>query len=80
MSWPDLLELIAAEVGKDAAAKIEARARREMGGMRITISVKPIVTSAVVEAIAPGRPRVAAKLLGVHATTVYRALRRPIIR
>lgn len=80
MSWHDLLELIAAEVGKDAAAKIEARARLEMGGMRITINVKPVVTSAVVEAIAPGRPRVAAKVLGVHPTTVYRALRRPIIR
>lgn len=80
MSWTDLLALISDEVGVAAAARIEARARKEMGGIRLTISVKPIVTREVIDAIAPGRPREAARILGVHPATAYRALRRPLIR
>jgi DNA invertase Pin-like site-specific DNA recombinase len=80
MSWSALLDMIAEEVGAAAAARIEARARKEMGGIRLTIGVKPIVTRDVIDAIAPGRPKEAAKALGVHQTTIYRALRRPVIR
>jgi len=80
MSWPDLLDLIAAEVGQEAAARIAARARLEMGGLRITIGARVPIDPQVIEAAAPGRPRKAAKILGIDPSTAYRALRRPIVR
>lgn len=80
MSWRTLLELIADEVGNDAAARIEERARRELGGERITINKRQAITFELVEQVAPGRPQEAARKLGVHHATVYRALHRRIIR
>ena len=81
MSWRQLLELIADELGPQAARQVEVRARVEMQGVRVTISARQVLTPEVVEAVAPGRPREAAKQLGVHPSTAYRALRRsPLIR
>jgi DNA invertase Pin-like site-specific DNA recombinase len=78
MSWGALLALIADELGPAAAKRVEARARAEMAGVRLTITGR--INQQIAEAAAPGRPREAAKALGVHPTTVYRALRRPIVR
>lgn len=80
MSWRLLLDLIADELGPSAAQRIEARARRDMAGVRLTISLRSPLDPREVEALAPGRPREAAKLLGVHPSTAYRALRRPLVR
>lgn len=74
MSWSDLLRLITEEVGSDAALRIEERARQEMGGTRLTISVTPVVTPDKINRTAPGKPREAAKRIGVHYSTVYRRL------
>ena len=74
MSWPDLLNLIAEEAGGSVAAKIEDRARKEMGGVRLTISVKPVITKQIIDATAPGKPKEAARILGVHQSTIYRRL------
>ena len=76
MSWDVLLELIADELGDDSARRIEERARLELGGMRITISKRRVITRAEIEKIAPGKPLKAAAVLGVHHSTVYRALNR----
>lgn len=80
MSWRALLELIADELGVEAARRVESRARSELAGVRITITVRPPLDPREVESIAPGRPRDAARALGVHPSTVYRALRRPLVR
>ena len=42
MSWNALLELLAAEVGQDAALRFERRARMELGGVRVTVGVRPV--------------------------------------
>jgi len=76
MSWQALLDLIAAEVGREAAARIEARARATMGGERLTISKRRILTLELIAETAPGKPRDAAKALGVHPSTIYRRLSR----
>ena len=76
MSWSALLALIVEEAGPELAARIEARARREMGGMRLTVMQKPALTVAQIDAVAPGRPKEAAKAFGVHPVTIYRALKR----
>lgn len=79
--WQRLLKIIREEIGGDAAVRIETRARKEMAGQRITISARPTITSDLVENAAPGRPREAARQLGIHPSTAYRALRgRRIIR
>jgi hypothetical protein len=80
MSWSALLDLIAAELGTAAAQRVEERARRELPGVRITVCRRPILTRDAVEDVAPGHPREAAKALGVHPSTAYRALRRPMVR
>ena len=81
MSWAALLELIVDEVGHDIAARIESRARSEMGGERLTITKRQLLTPQAIDAVAPGQPTLAAKKLKVHRSTVYRALaRRRIIR
>lgn len=80
MSWGALLALIADELGPEAAARIDDRARAEMGGVRLTITLRPRLDPRVADEIAPGRPRDAARMLGVHPATVYRALRRPLVR
>lgn len=76
MSWSALLDLIRAEAGDDLAARIEARARRELAGIRITICARVPLTAAEVHATAPGKPQKAAHILGVEVSTAYRAIRR----
>lgn len=74
MSWQALLELISEEVGEEAAKRIECIARRTLGGMRITIAKKPLITINDIDQVAPGRPKDAARQLGVHPSTIYRRL------
>ena len=73
MSWANLLDLIASVVGQAAAEKIEHRAMREMAGTRLTIAGRPTVTQSKL-AENPGKPREAAKRIGVHPSTVYRRI------
>ncbi len=73
MSWADLLTLITEEVGQDAADRIEQRARKELAGVRLTIAARPTVTQPKLDQ-SPGKPRQAAKRIGVHPSTVYRRL------
>jgi len=71
MSWSTLLELIAEEAGMEIARRVEERARYELGGVRITVSVKPWVTPEQIEDIAPGKPKQAAKRLGISPSKAY---------
>lgn len=80
MSWPDLLELIREEVGDEAASRIEDRARVELGGLRITVLKRKQIDRRDIDRVAPGRPREAARKLDVSLATVYRTLRRPMVR
>lgn len=80
MSWAALMRLIADEAGPELAARIARRAQRELGGVRLTVCVRAPLDPATIDAVAPGRPREAAAALGVHQSTVYRALRRPLVR
>lgn len=75
-----MLLLIREEAGPDIASRIEARILRDMTGLRITIGAKAPIDPQLVESAAPGRPRKAAKILGIDPSTAYRALRRPIVR
>jgi len=76
MSWAALLDLIRAEAGEDLADRIEARCRRELAGVRITVCARIPLNGQDVHAVAPGRPQEAAKILGVQVSTVYRAIHR----
>lgn len=80
MNWSALIILIRDEAGPEIARRIEARAIREMAGVRITVGARAPVDPEVIEAIAPGQPRKAAQMLGISPSTAYRALRRPIVR
>jgi hypothetical protein len=80
VSWSDLLALIEDEVGPDAASRIEDRARVELGGLRVTIHKRKPVTVHDIDRVAPGKPKEAAQKLQVSLTTVYRVLRRPMVR
>lgn len=75
-AWKDLLRIIVEEVGRDDADRIEARACAELGGLRLTIGKRSSITAADVHKVAPGRPREAARILGIHPSTAYRAIRR----
>ncbi len=70
MSWADLVALIAEEVGQDAADRIANRARVELGGQRITVGQRPLITDEHLK----DPPKKAAKRVGVHISTVYRRL------
>lgn len=76
MTWLDLMAMIVEEVGAEAAARIERRARTEFGGIRITILKQARVDADRIDTIAPGKPCQAARKLGIHPSTAYRALRR----
>jgi len=76
MSWPGLLELIREEVGDEAASRIEDRARLELGGLRIYIKRSREITREELDSLAPGKPRDAARKLGIHPATAYRILQR----
>ena len=71
MSWQALLALIAEELGQEAADRIEVRARQELGGVRLTIATRVVVTP---DKIAGQKPQEAAKRLKIHPSTVYRRL------
>lgn len=74
--WFDLLAIITELAGPEAAGRIDRRARIELGGLRVTVGARGPLTREDVDAVAHGRPKEAAKRLGVHQSTVYRALRR----
>lgn len=76
MSWAAIIEMIAQEVGAEAADRIEARARLEFGGMRVTVAKRQSITVSQIDQIAPGKPKEAARALGVHPRTIYRVLQR----
>jgi transcriptional regulator of acetoin/glycerol metabolism len=80
VSWSELLRLIEDEVGAEAASRIEDRARVELGGLRVTVLKRKLISLKDIDRAAPGRPREAARRLGVSVNTVYRVLRRPTIR
>ena len=71
MSWPALLSLIADELGQEAADRIEVKAREQMGGVRLTIATRVVVTKGK---IGCQNPKEAAKRLKIHPSTVYRRL------
>lgn len=74
--WIDLLTIVREEAGDEIAAKIEKRARNTMGGERLTVLRRMPSIPEEVHNAAPGRPRTAARKLGIHPTTAYRALKR----
>lgn len=76
MTWEVLVAIIADEAGSETAERIEERARIELGGLRITIAKRKPITVETIDAVAPGRPKEAAKALGVHPRTIYRVLQR----
>jgi len=79
MSWQALVDIITQEAGADMAARIVKRAKLELGGLRITVGKRAVITAEMVDEVAPGKPREAAKHLGVHPATVYRALQKRIL-
>lgn len=82
MGWTALLGLIRSEVGPEAAARIEARCRREIQGLRVTVPSRPHPTDADVQSAmrqAGFNVSKAAKVLGVAKVTLYRRLARPKI-
>lgn len=76
MSWAALLDLIRDEAGPELADRIESRCRRELAGVRITICSRIPIKAEDADAVAPGRPQEAAKILGVQVSTIYRAIHR----
>ena len=75
MNFDDLMAVIVAEVGSSSAQRIEERLRLEMQGCRLTIRKRRSLTREMIDSAAPGRPKEAARKLGVHPSTVYRCLR-----
>lgn len=76
MSWTELMGIIRDEAGEELADRLEARFRRELAGVRLTVCARAKLTADEVDKVAPGDPKKAARKLGVHFTTVYRALNR----
>jgi hypothetical protein len=76
MSWSALMEIISREAGSDLAKVIDRLARAELGGARIYVPARALITAQAAHEAAPFHPREAARVLQVHPTTVYRALRR----
>jgi len=76
MSWDLLMQIVAKHAGEETAEKINRAIRTELCGVRITIPARLRVTAEQIEKVAPGQPRKAAKELGIHPSTAYRALRR----
>jgi len=74
MTWEALLQIIESEAGEECADRIAQRARQELPGVRITIKKYPTITAKLVDSVAPGKPKEAAKRLGVHQSTIYRVL------
>lgn len=76
MSWAAILAIIEQEAGEELCAKIKDRVLKEYAGARITITSRIEVDIKQAEKVAPGNPREIARALGVHPSTVYRAIKR----
>jgi hypothetical protein len=79
MSWAAVMDIIAAEAGADVAARIEDRVRREVGAGTIYLRARVAITKTEVEEAAPGKPREAARKLGIHPATAYRVLKKTVL-
>ena len=78
--WSEFLALIAAETDQASADRIGEKARDLMGGVRIQIPKRRELTTADAHRLVRehgGDVRKAAKAAGVHATSLYRRLRKP---
>jgi transcriptional regulator of acetoin/glycerol metabolism len=81
MTWATIVDLIRDEAGHDLGERIIRRLVMELRGTRITVGARCALTAAAVDAAAPGKPKEAARRLGVDVSTVYRAVwRSRIIR
>lgn len=80
MTWEAVLDVIVEVAGRELAQRIERRLAQELGGARVTVAKRRRLTRDDVDTVAPGRPAEAAVVLGVHRSTVYRAIRRPVSR
>lgn len=76
MSWHDVLEVAVEILGEDAAADFEAACADRLAGSHCYIPQRKRLTRSDVDAVSPGRPKEAARQLGVHQSTVYRAIHR----
>lgn len=74
MTWQALMRIVADVGGPGVAATVCERAKLELQGVRVTVGARAPISRAAVDAVAPGRPREAARALGVSVRTVYRAL------
>jgi hypothetical protein len=74
MSFRLLLRIVEAEVGEEAAKRIERRARAELAPVNIYVGTRERLTAEDVRRADPD-PRKAARKLGVHFTTAYRLIR-----
>jgi len=80
MSWAQFIDILIEECGPQLAARVEARANAELGGVRLTVSVKRRITPEQVVEAAPGRPKQAARKLGIHPSTAYRLIKKKPVR
>jgi hypothetical protein len=76
MNWALLLELIADELGPEAAIRVDGRARAELAGLRLQILPRPVLTPDHLALTNQARPKEAAKWLGAHVSTIYRRRQR----
>ena len=76
MTWAAVLELIAEEAGHELALRIEERVRDEFGGCSLYVRRSRPLTRADLDSLAPGKPKEAARKLGIHPATAYRILHR----
>jgi transcriptional regulator of acetoin/glycerol metabolism len=80
LSWQTILDLIRDEAGPELAARIEARARHELSGVRIAVPAtnRPRPTEREIQAaLKTHRWNVAraAEALGLHPSALYGRLR-----
>ena len=80
MSWSELMAILVEAVGQASADRVASLLRARLGGCRVTVPTRRHVTPREVEQAAPGKPREAARRLGVHPSTVYRLLKRRPLR
>lgn len=76
MSWPAIMAIIVDETGPEVADRIRRRIEYEYGGDRVTVGTRSALTPEQVNAVGAKNPDEAARALGVHRSTVYRALNR----
>jgi len=76
MSWARILEIIKEEVSDPACERIANKVLKEFGGCRVTITDRRKIDFKEAESVSPGKPKEIARALGVHPSTVYRAIKR----